>query len=475
MLSSQPTSPALPAKFRRELSDVLGDRVLFDPADCLPYGYDNSRKLALPRAVAFAETAAEIQSLVQSCRVAGLPIVARGRGTNTTGAAVPVGGGVVISLERMNRILRLSPGDRMVDCQGGCLNADVQRAAIGHGLFWPPDPTSAEFSTVAGNIACGAGGPAAVKYGTVRENVLGLSLVTGRGEIIKTGCHTTKGVVGLDLTRLIIGSEGGLGIITEATLKLTPKPTAKQTLRALYRSSGDAIEAVTRIMGQPTCPCALEFFDGQAVRLAQAWRDCGIPESTGAMLLIDVDGEPGAGLDNDLSAVARAAEAGPGLIELKYASTGSGATDLWAARKALSPALRKLAPRKINEDIVVPVTRLPELIGFLGELEKASGLQIVSFGHAGNGNLHVNLLADPSDASQIAAIDACLEHLFAKVLSLEGSLSGEHGIGLVKRAYVKQEVAQPALRLMHEIKSLFDPDGILNPGKTLPDTDDAPT
>lgn len=460
-------TPLAPNALQALRECLPSDRLLSDPADCLPYAYDNSRRVALPQAVAFALEETEVIALVRACREHDVPLTVRGRGTNTTGATVPVAGGLVVSLERMNRILRVSPGDRLLECEAGCLNGDVQRAAEAHGLFWAPDPTSADYSSVGGNLACGAGGPRAVKYGTARDNVLGLSVVTGAGHLIHAGCHTTKGVVGYDLTRLMIGSEGTLGLITRATLKLLPRPPGMRTLRAAYRDVASAIAAVARIMGQPATPCALEFFDGDAVALAQAWRDCAIPAGTGALLLIDVDGE-GAGLEADAHAVARAARV-EGLVELRAAGSAEESADLWAARKALSPSLRSLAPRKINEDVVVPVTRLPELVAGLGELSRRHGIRIVSFGHAGNGNLHVNLLADPADPAQMHAIEACLHELFRLVLKLEGTLSGEHGVGIDKRAFVSWEVDAPTLALMREIKRVFDPAGILNPGKTLPD------
>lgn len=469
MSSASPHPPLADSLLARLRALLPPDRLLTDPADCLSYAYDNSRRVALPQAVAFALDEREVVELIRLCREFRLPLTARGRGTNTTGASVPIAGGLVVSLERMNRVLRISPGDRMIECEAGCLNGEVQRAAAEHGLFWAPDPTSADFSTVGGNLACGAGGPRAVKYGTARENVLGLTAVTGRGDVIRSGCHTTKGVVGYDLTRLFVGSEGTLGLITRATLKLLPRPRGLRTLRAAYRDVSSAAAAVARIMSQPATPCALEFFDADAVALAQAWRDCGIPAGSGALLLIDVDGEE-PGLTADAEAIARAAGV-EGLLELRVAASDAEREDLWAARKALSPSLRKLAPRKINEDVVVPVTRLPELVAGLGALSRRHGIRIVSFGHAGNGNLHVNLLADPLDAAQMVAIEACLHEVFRLVLNLEGTLSGEHGVGFEKRAYVGWEVDAPALNLMREIKRVFDPDGILNPGKTLPAAD----
>ncbi|MBA4287292.1 MAG: FAD-binding oxidoreductase [Xanthomonadaceae bacterium] len=455
-----------PAVLRR-LHDALPyERLLLDPAERLAYGYDNSRRVAMPDAVALAESVDEVQALIDLCRDHGLPLVARGRGTNTTGATVPIEGGVVLSLERMNRVLRVSPGDRLLECEAGALNGDVQREAAKHGLFWAPDPTSAVYSTVGGNLACGAGGPHAVKYGTARDNVLGLRAIAGNGTPIRSGCYTTKGVVGYDLTRLLIGSEGTLAVITRAALKLLPKPETTRTLRAAYRDVEAAAAAVARLMAQPETPSSLEFLDGDAVQLAQAHRDCGLPADCGALLLIECDGSQ-AGIAAVVAAISAAA-AGDGLIDLRAARSEAEADDLWAARKALSPALRKLAPKKVNEDVAVPVTRLPELIRGVGVLSKRHGIRIVCFGHAGNGNIHVNLLANPDDPAQMTAIEACLHAVFRLVLSLEGTLSGEHGVGIDKRAFVAWEIDAPTLSVMHAVKRSFDPAGILNPGKALP-------
>jgi D-lactate dehydrogenase len=455
-----------PNALRRLRETLPAERLLTDAADCLAYGYDNSRRVALPQAVAFAQSADEIAATVGICKDFSVPLVARGRGTNTTGATVPIAGGVVLSLERMNRILRVSPGDRLLECEAGALNGDVQAEAAKHGLFWAPDPTSADYSSIGGNLACNAGGPRAVKYGTARDNVLGLSAVTGAGEFIHTGTRTTKGVVGYDLTRLLCGSEGTLAVITSAALKLLPKPETTRTLRAAYIDVPSAAAAVARLMAQPETPCALEFFDGEAVRLAQNYRDCGLPAGAGALLLINVDGARA-----DIARVQRtvaAAAAGSGLLELHAAQNAAEAEALWAARKALSPALRRLAPKKVNEDVAVPVSRLPELVAGIGEISKRHELLIVCFGHAGNGNIHVNLLADPDDPAQMRAIENSLHEVFRLVLSLRGTLSGEHGVGIDKRDFVGWEIDATTLALMRSIKRVFDPRGILNPGKALP-------
>lgn len=459
--------PPLEGAALAALRQAVPERALLtDPADCLAYGYDNSRRLALPQALVFATSHAEVVAVVQACHAHRLPLTVRGRGTNTTGASVPVAGGVVLSLERMDRILECVPGDRLIRCEAGALNGAVQAEAARHGLFWAPDPTSAAFSTVGGNLACGAGGPRAVKYGTARDAVLGLVAVTGDGRTLQCGARTTKSVVGYDLTRLLIGSEGTLAVITEATLRLLPKPSQTRLLRAAYADVGSAAAAVARIMGQPAIPSALEFMDGEAVRLAEEYRATGVPTGTGALLLIEADGEPET-LPDAVRAIGAAAR-GAGLVELRSAADASEAETLWACRKALSPSLRKLAPKKVNEDVAVPVTRLPELVGGVQALSQEHGLAIVCFGHAGNGNIHVNILANPDDPAQMARIETCLHAVFRLVLALGGTISGEHGIGLDKRDYVGWEVGAPELDLMRALKAQFDPAGILNPGKALP-------
>ena len=450
------------------LRQLLGaDQVLDDPADCWPYGYDNSRRQALPAAVAFATEEPPIVELVRFCNTEELPLIARGRGTGTTGATVPDRGGIVLSLERMDRILEIDPANRLARVEPGVTNQQLQDALAPHGFFWPPDPTSAATCTIGGNLAYNSAGPRAVKYGTPRENTLGLRAVTGAGDLLRTGVATTKGVVGYDLTRLLIGSEGTLAVTTEATLKLTPLPEAKRTLQALYRDIHGAAEAVSRIMAQPVTPCALEFMDGTAIDMVRNYSDLGLPADAGALLMIEVDG-PAAGIEASAAHVSDAAR-GSGCLRVDTATTDEEVERLWRTRKALSPALRNVAPKKINEDVVVPVSRIPELIGGLERTAAEFGVTIVNFGHAGNGNIHVNLLVDPDDPVQMAAATPCLDAVFDLVLSLEGSLSGEHGIGWAKREFVGRELDATSLQLMAAIKRQFDPDNILNPGVGFPD------
>jgi len=453
---------------QRELERLLPpqDRLL-DPADCWAYGADNSRLHAPPDAVAFVTDERMAVELVRLCRKLRSPLVVRGRGTGTTGAVVPVAGGLVISMERMNRIVEIDPDNRWLVAQPGATNTEVQEAAGEYGFFWPPDPTSSAYCTIGGNLACNAAGPRAVKYGTPRDNTLGLAAVAGTGDPLRTGVYTTKGVVGYDLTRLLIGSEGTLALLTEATLRLTPLPETRQLMQAVYTSMTAAAAAVARIMAQPVTPCALEFMDAGAIGMIRGYADTELPEEAGALLMIEVDGSQAQiGLAAD--AVRRAA-GGSGCLGIEVATTTGDAERLWRTRKALSPALRNVAPKKINEDVVVPVSRIPALIDGLQDLSRRHGITIVNFGHAGNGNIHVNLLVDPEDPAQMRSAEACLDGVFALVLELRGTLSGEHGIGLVKKAFVRRELDPVALELMRGLQRVFDPDGIMNPGKSLPD------
>src|SRR5687768_13785031 len=383
----------MPASLPRPLHDALAaalpaGALLLDPGERLAYGYDNSRRQGLPLAVALPQDAAQVQAIVRACRSHRVPIVARGRGTNTTGASVPGDDALVVSFERMARVLDIRPGDRVAVVEPGLLNGDLQAALAPHALFWPPDPTSAMYCTVGGNLACGAGGPRAVKYGATRDNVLALKAVTGTGELVSFGAATTKGASGYDLSRLLIGSEGTLALIVEATLRLTPAPANRRALRALYADVDAAAAAVARLMAQPVTPSMLEFMDDECVRLARDVGGADIPPA-GALLMIEVDGDE-AVLAEAVDAVARAAQ-GPGCLEVAAAASDAEREQLWVARKALSPALRTIAAGKINEDVVVPVSRIPALVAAVRAARAKHALPIVVFGHAGNGNLHVNI------------------------------------------------------------------------------------
>lgn len=455
---------ALPDALIAELSTLLGDGWRMDDATRAANGGDDSRRHALPDAVAQPRTRDQVVALVRACRARGVPLVARGAGTGTTGAAVPTQGGIAVSFARMNRILDIRAADRCAVVEPGVLNGTLQQALQPHGLFWPPDPSSAELCSIGGNLATNAGGPRAVKYGATRDNVLGLAAVTGAGELIRVGGAYTKASAGYDLTRLLVGSEGTLALIVEATLKLAPRPQTQAGLRAFYRDAASAAAAVSRLMAQPVVPAMLEFMDRRSLELLRR-NGSDVPEA-GAMLLIEADGSFDA-LPDILAALGGAAD-GDGLIDMDVAQDGLARDKLWAARRALSPALRSIAPGKINEDVVVPVSRIPDLVAGVEALADEYALTIVCFGHAGNGNLHVNILYHPDDAAETARAQAALPRVFELALALGGALSGEHGIGLSKRGFMADAYDRATLEAMRAVKHALDPDHILNPGKLLP-------
>lgn len=454
----------LPPDFLAQLQSLLpSDRLYTDPVDCYAYAYDNSRKIFPPEAVAFPLTTDEVLSIVALCNIHKIPLTPRGRGTGTAGGSLPEQGGVALSLERMLRIIAVDAANRVIVAEPGVLNQSVQDAARTHGFFWPPDPSSAAYSSIGGNLATSAGGPHAVKYGTTRDHVLGLKAVTGKGDVIKTGCYTTKGVVGYDLTRLLIGSEGTLAIITEATLKLTPLPPTQSGLTAHYRDAASCAAAIVAIMALPQVPSALEFLDAGSLNLIRGRFPEMLPADSHAMLMVEVDGSSRDVLDSSEAVLSACRNDG-----LLHAQQVADTTVLWQTRKALSPLLRDIAPKKINEDVVVPVAALPEFLHGLEQLSGRYQVANVNFGHAGNGNIHVNLLVNPDNSDEMERAEKCLAQVFDLVIKLNGTLSGEHGIGSEKRAYIGKEVDTATLALMKAIKRVFDPNNILNPGKLFP-------
>jgi D-lactate dehydrogenase (quinone) len=445
------------------LNIIPADRLYSDPVDCYAYAYDNSRKLFPPECVVFPLTTEEVASIIRLCNQFKVPITPRGRGTGTAGGSLPEQGGIALSLERMSKIKSVDVANRVLVAEPGVLNEAVQIAARPHGFFWPPDPSSASYCSIGGNLATSAGGPHAVKYGTTRDHVLGLTAVTGEGKTIKTGCYTTKGVVGYDLTRVLVGSEGTLAIITEAILKLTPLPVTKGGLTAHYRDAPSCAQAIVRIMKEPQGPSALEFMDAGSLNLIRSKYPELIPAGSSAMLMIEVDGTEHEVSETTSRLLAACQNSG-----LLQAAASQHAEDLWKARKTLSPLLRDIAPKKINEDIAVPVDQIPVLLAALTSICAQHQIANVNFGHAGNGNIHVNLLIDPENYSESERADKCLNQIFDLVIRLNGTLSGEHGIGSEKRAYIEKEIDAETLALMKRVKQAFDPNNILNPGKLFP-------
>jgi D-lactate dehydrogenase len=453
----------------KALTDALGpDRVFADATTLSLYNSDETPRHVTPGAVLFPASHDHVVALAQIAFANKLPVVPRGAGSGNVGGALPVLNGLVVSFECMNRIVEFDPANRLIVVEPGVVTEDIGQLARTRGLFYAPDPGSGAYSRIGGNLAMNAAGPRAIKYGVTRDHVLGLKAVTGDGKTLTTGCRTTKGVTGYDFTRLLVGSEGTLALITEATLKLLPAPETVATLRLCYVSNRAACEAVERVMSQSVQPCALEIMDRrsiEAIRPTGAADD--LPFGTEALLMVEADG-PVRDVPHQIAALKEALK-GDGLLEVREGVTREEAIALWAARKSLSHAVKQYAPLKINEDVVVPVSRLADFVDFLDGLGHRYPFPIVSFGHAGNGNLHVNLMVHPDNAEEMAQARSCLNELFSTVLAYGGTLSGEHGIGTEKRAYVGMEIDADTLALMRAVKKQFDPAGILNPGKLFPD------
>lgn len=449
-------------------SALGADRVFVDSPTCALYAQDETPKHVEPDAVLFPTCHDEVAALVRVAFEHRIALTPRGAGSGNVGGALPSPHSAVVSFECMRRVLEFDPANRLIVVEPGVVTDEIDRLARTAGLFYPPDPGSSAYCLIGGNLAMNAAGPRAVKYGVTRDYVLGLRAVTGDGREIRTGCRTTKGVTGYDLTRLLVGSEGTLALITEATLKLLPAPQAVATLRLCYASNRDALDAVNRVMGQPVIPSALEFMDRRAI---DAIRPTGaaddLPPGTQALLMVEADGAAD-DVPRQIAALEQAL-AGAGLLDLRSGFTRDAITLLWTARKSLSRAVKRIAPLKINEDVVVPVSRLADFVAFLDLVAHTHRLAIVSFGHAGNGNLHVNLMVHPDDRDEMTRAHTALDAIMNQVLALGGTLSGEHGIGTEKRRFVAREIDSATLNLMRGIKQQFDPQHLLNPGKLFPD------
>lgn len=428
------------------------------------YGRDALQIGHPPDVVLLPANTAEIASIARLCDEHRVPLVVRGAGTGYTGGAVPVHGGVVVSMERLNRILEIDEENLLAVVQPHVITHELQDAVEARGLFYPPDPASLKQSSIGGNVAECAGGPRAVKYGTTKRYVLALEAVLPTGEIVRTGSKAVKNVVGYDLTQLLVGSEGTLAIITEVTLRLVPKPAVQATMQATFPSVARAVAAVSRLLAARVVPATIELIDRES--LAAVERHLGravAPAGTDAMLIIEVDGVP-AGVEEEAARVITACREA-GAIDIRRASTAEERDAIWTARRELSFALRALAPRKINHDLVVPRGRVPQLFDLVARIRREYRLLIPCFGHAGDGNIHVNLMVNPADEDEMQRAKHAERELFEGVVRLEGSISGEHGIGFSKAQYLGLELSPETIALMRRVKLAFDPNGILNPGK----------
>ena len=432
------------------------------------YGTDALKRGRPADVVVLPGNTAEVAAIARLCTETRTPLVPRGAGSGYSGGAVPVQGGVVLSLERLNRILEIDEANLLAVVEPGVITGDLQDAVEARGLFYPPDPASLRRSSIGGNVAECAGGPRAFKYGVTRRYVLGLEAVLMNGDVIETGGRVVKNVVGYDLTQLIVGSEGTLAIVTRIILRLVPLPPAVVTLRATFRSIDLAVEAVSRLVGARVVPSTLELIDKRTLdAVAESVGERLAPEGAGAVLLLEVDGQP-----EQVEAEARLVSAAcreAGAMEVLRAASPEERDTLWRVRRSISHALMVIADLKINNDIVVPKGRVPELYALVARLESQYGLPIPSFGHAGDGNIHVNIMASASDADAVARARAAEAALFEGVIALGGAISGEHGVGFTKAPYLGLGIDPPTMALMRRVKAAFDPLGLLNPGKIFPD------
>ncbi len=450
-----------------QLISIVGDaHVLTDERLRVAYGTDALNRGHPADAVVLPGGTAEVAAIVRACAAAGLPFVPRGSGTGYTGGAVPLHGGIVISLERMNRILEIDEANLIAVVEPNVITGELQDAVEKVGLFYPPDPASLRQSSIGGNVAECAGGPRAFKYGTTKQYVLGLEAVLATGEVIETGGKAVKNVVGYDLTRLLVGSEGTLAVITKIILRLIPKPPAQATLRASFEDVKSAVDAVAGVISMRVVPAAMELVDGDSLEAVA--QNLGVrslaPEGTAALLLFEIDGTP-RGVAEEAARVAEACRRA-GATEMLQAASDTDRHELWRVRRELSLSLKLIAPLKFNHDVVVPKGRIPELFALIAGLRESYALRIPCFGHAGDGNIHVNIMA--ADEAEAERAHEAERALFEGVVALEGSISGEHGIGFSKAPFLPIELSPDEIALMKRVKAAFDPQNLLNPGKIFP-------
>ena len=456
-------------RLQRRLQQIVGHDFVFScPEDTIAYSFDATYAEGRPEMVVLPGTAAEVAAVLAAAYDEEVPLTPRGAGTGLSGGALALGG-VLLVLTRMNRILELNKQSLYAVVEPGVVTAELQRAAARERLFYPPDPSSAEVCTIGGNIAENAGGAHGFKYGVTRDYLLGLEFALPPGELITTGGQTLKNVTGYDLSRLLCGSEGTLGIITKATLRLIPAPEARRTILAVFAALDAATEAVSRIIGAGVVPAAFEIMDQAAVRCVEQYLRLGLPASTAALIVAETDGceETAVRLARKVAALCREA----GAREARIAQTSAEAEAFWRARRSVSAALARLKPFKAGEDVAVPLGRLSELVNRLQEIREQENIDMIVFGHAADGHLHPNIIANPRDGEEMERVRRAMVRIFDAALELGGTLSGEHGIGALKAPFLPRALSPAAAGLMQRIKAVFDPKGLLNPGKIWVDRD----
>lgn len=450
-----------------ELATIVGrDNIATERQDLLCYSYDATQMEFLPDAVVHPATAEEVAAILRLANRAGFPVFPRGAGSGFSGGALPKAGGIVLVTTRMNRILRIDTENLIAEVEPGVVTEQFQQEVEKLGLFYPPDPASLKFSTLGGNVAENAGGPRAVKYGCTKDFVMGLEVVLPTGAIIRTGGETYKGVVGYDMTKLLCGSEGTLGIITKIVFKLLPYPDAKKTMLTIFDSIDGAAKAVSSIIGGKIIPTTLEFMDYATLQCVDRRFNLGIPAEGRAVLLIEVDGDRDL-IEKQASQIHDIIKP-LGLVQFRAAQDRAESEQLWQVRSLVSPSLRDVNPDKFNEDIVVPRSKVPDVIRRIEAIRQRHDIPIVNFGHAGDGNIHVNIMVDKRIAGMEEKAHQAIREVFQAALDLGGTMSGEHGVGLSKAPFIELELTPDQITAMKAIKQALDPNNILNPGKMFP-------
>ena len=453
--------PAVLARLR----EIVGtENVLTSPEDTIPYGFDGTAALKGPvGVVVLPGSTKEISEVVKLAAARGLAIVTRGSGTGLSGGSVPSEGCIILCLTRLDKILSVDAANLTVRAQCGVITAAIDAAANKHGLFYPPDPGSMKISTIGGNVAENSGGLRGLKYGVTRDYVMGLEVVLPDGRIAQFGNACVKDVAGYSMKDLFIGSEGTLGIITEVLLKVLPRPAARRTMLASYDRMEDAAQTVSDIIAAKIIPCTLEFLDRMTIGCVEDYAKIGLPRDCEALLLMETDGHPAAVAEEaeQMLALARAR----GARDVRVARDDAEALQLASARRSAFSALARVRPTTILEDVTVPRDKLAEMVAFVAEVAKKHNLLVGTFGHMGDGNLHPTFLTDERNTEEMARVHEALEDIVTKTLALGGTITGEHGVGLAKKAWLRRQVGENSHDLMREIKRAWDPQNLLNPGK----------
>jgi glycolate oxidase len=450
----------------RQLENIVGEEYCSTEREVIMRNSQDALKQVFPAdAVVFPQKAEEIAAIMKLANERRFYVTVRGGGVGYTGGAVPVKGGIVLAMKRMNKILEINQADLVAVVEPGVTNYQLQTAVEAQGLFYPPDPSSWKESFIGGNIAHNAGGPRCVKYGNTKQFVLGLDFVTPTGEIIRAGGRVPKNAAGFHLESLMIGSEGMLGIVTRCILRLLPKPESRRTALAIFETAQDACNCVADFTSSGILPVALELLDRTSINAIEDYEPSGLPRGAGALLIIEVDGLR--------ESVSREAEIVREMchrhkaVQFREASDNAEADAIWEVRRKMSPAVARTGAIKLNHDVVVPRSRIPEMLAFIENLIRRSGFLIPTFGHAGDGNLHVNVMLPASDDDNRRRGAEAVREIFEKAVELGGTISGEHGIGYAKAPFFSLAATQPTVELMKKIKQTLDPNGILNPGKVF--------